>query len=102
METATEPLSNRPAWKALAAHFLEVKGLHLRDLFADAKRGDRMTAHAAGLYLDYSKNRVTDETLALLLKLAEDSGLQARIDAMFRGERINVTERRAPFWCWQP
>ena len=85
-----------PAWKALAAHHEKVGHLHLRQLFADdPKRGERMTAEAVGVYLDYSKNRVTDETLRLLLQLAEESGLRARIDAMFRGERINVTERRA-------
>ena len=90
------PLSARPAWKALSVHFLDVKDLHLRTLFADdPKRGERMTAEAAGLFVDYSKNRVTDETLKLLVRLAEESGLRARIDAMFRGEKINVTEDRA-------
>ena len=85
-----------PTWKALAAHHEKVGHLHLRQLFADdPKRGERMTAEAVGVYLDYSKNRVTDETLRLLLQLAEESGLRARIDAMFRGEKINVTERRA-------
>jgi glucose-6-phosphate isomerase len=85
-----------PTWKALAAHHEKVGHLHLRQLFADdPKRGERMTAEAVGVYLDYSKNRVTDGTLGLLLRLAEESGLRARIDAMFRGERINVTERRA-------
>jgi len=85
-----------PAWKALAAHHEKVGRLHLRQLFADnPSRGERMAAEAVGLYLDYSKNRVTDETLGLLLELAEQSGLRARIDAMFRGDRINVTERRA-------
>ena len=85
-----------PTWKALAAHHEKVGRLHLRQLFADdPQRGERMTAEAVGVYLDYSKNRVTDETLRLLLQLAEESGLRARIDAMFRGERINVTERRA-------
>ena len=84
------------AWKALAAHHAAVRGVHLRELFAkDAQRGERLTAEAAGLYLDYSKNRVTDETLALLRALAEACGLRARIDAMFAGEPINVTERRA-------
>ncbi len=74
----------------------EVKDLHLRKLFAgDAKRGERMTLEAAGLYLDYSKNRITDETLRLLLDLAEQSGLRDRIEAMFRGDKINVTENRA-------
>ena len=84
------------AWKALTAHHDTIGQLHLRRLFADdPTRGERMTAEAVGLYLDYSKNRITDETLGLLLQLAEESGLRARIDAMFRGERINVTEGRA-------
>src|SRR6266700_3327993 len=86
----------RQAWKALESHYKKVSTLDLRRLFAeDPTRGDRMAVEAVGLYLDYSKNRVTDETLKLLLQLAEDSGLQARIDAMFRGEKINVTEKRA-------
>src|SRR5512136_1048620 len=90
------PLTQRKAWSALKAHFNQVRNLHLRDLFAqDPKRGERMTLEAVGLYLDYSKNRVTDETLRLLLQLAEESGLRAHIDAMFRGEKINVTEDRA-------
>ena len=90
------PLTERPAWKALEAHHKNVRELHLRKLFADdPKRGERMTAEAAGLYLDYSKNRITDETLKLLLQLAEESGLHERIDAMFRGEKINITENRA-------
>jgi glucose-6-phosphate isomerase len=89
-------LAARPAWKALAAHYEDVRRLHLRDLFAsDPKRGKRLTAEAAGLYLDFSKNRVTDETLALLVQLAEECGLRGRIDAMFRGDRINLTENRA-------
>jgi glucose-6-phosphate isomerase len=93
---AIGPLPARPAWKALAAHYGKVKDLHLRELFAgDPSRGERLTAEAAGLFIDYSKNRVTDETLTLLVRLAEESGLRARIDAMFRGERINVTENRA-------
>jgi glucose-6-phosphate isomerase len=92
----TEPLTKRPAWKALTAHYEKVRGLHLRNLFADdPKRGERMTLEAAGIYLDYSKNRITDETLRLLLLLAEQSSLRARIDAMFRGEKINITENRA-------
>jgi glucose-6-phosphate isomerase len=96
MTVGTLPLTARPAWKALAAHYQRVRNLHLRELFAgDPERGERLTAEAAGLFLDYSKNRVTDETLALLVRLAEESGLRARIDAMFRGERINVTENRA-------
>ena len=86
----------RQAWKALESHYKKVSTLDLRRLFAeDPTRGDRMAVEAVGLYLDYSKNRVTDETLKLLLQLAEDSGLPARIDAMFRGEKINVTEKRA-------
>jgi len=94
--TATESLTEQPAWKALTAHHNEVRDLHLRKLFADdPTRGERMTAEAAGVYLDYSKNRITAETLGLLLDLAGASGLRARIDAMFRGEKINVSERRA-------
>src|SRR5712664_3748468 len=86
----------RPSWRALASHYKKVSNLHLRELFAeDPKRGERMTAEAVDLYLDYSKNRITDETLKLLLKLAEEAGLQSRIDAMFRGEKINLTENRA-------
>jgi len=90
------PLTGRPAWKALEAHYQQVRELHLRKLFGDDPgRGERMTAEAVGLYLDYSKNRVTGETLKLLVQLAEESGLRARIDAMFRGEKINLTEQRA-------
>ncbi|HSE84583.1 MAG TPA: glucose-6-phosphate isomerase [Candidatus Binatia bacterium] len=90
------PLTERKAWKALEAHQKNIRELHLRKLFADdPKRSERMTAEAAGLYLDYSKNRVTDETLKLLLQLAEESNLRDRIDAMFRGEKINITENRA-------
>jgi glucose-6-phosphate isomerase len=90
------PLAARPAWKALEAHYEKVRGLHLRTLFQqDPKRGERLTAEAAGLFLDYSKNRITGDTLGLLLRLAEESGLRARIDAMFGGEKINVTENRA-------
>jgi glucose-6-phosphate isomerase len=96
MTTASAPLTQRPAWKALAAHYQQVRNLHLRQLFADdPRRGERLTLEAVGIYLDYSKNRVTDETLRLLLRLAEECGLRGRIDAMFRGERINVTEKRA-------
>ena len=84
------------AWKALASHYREVSKLHLRELFAeDPKRGERMAIEAAGLYLDYSKNRLTDETLTLLHQLASESGLRAHIDAMFSGEKINTTEKRA-------
>jgi glucose-6-phosphate isomerase len=86
----------RSAWKALESHYKTVSNLHLRQLFADdPDRGQRMAVEAVGLYLDYSKNRVTDETLKLLLQLAEESGLRARMDAMFRGEKINITEKRA-------
>ena len=89
------PLTHTPAWKALDAHFKGQK-LRLRDLFAgDPKRGERMTAEAAGIFLDYSKNCISDETLSLLLQLAEESRLRERIDAMFRGEKINLTENRA-------
>src|SRR3954452_18398710 len=92
----TPPLTQRPAWAALRAHHAEVADRHLRDLFAeDPDRGERLTAEACGIYLDYSKNRVTDETLRLLSQLAEESGLAERIEAMFSGERINVTENRA-------
>ena len=96
MATATKTVTELPAWKALSAHFQKIDRLHLRELFAqDPKRGERLTVEAAGLYLDYSKNRISDETLALLLQLAEQSGLRARIDAMFGGEKINVSEKRA-------
>ncbi len=96
MPAKLTPLKKRPAWKALAAHYKQARTWHLRDLFAkDPKRGERLTAEAVGLYLDYSKHRITDETLALLLQLAEESGLRDRIDAMFRGEKLNVTEKRA-------
>ena len=90
------PATERPIWKALERHHQELRKLHLRDLFADdPKRGERLTVEAVGIYLDYSKNRITDETLALLGQLAEESGLRGRIDAMFRGEKINITEHRA-------
>ena len=90
------PLLMRPSWKALASHYREMEKVHLRQLFAsDPGRGERLTLEAAGIFLDYSKNRITDETLRLLLKLAEESGLRERIDAMFRGEKINLTENRA-------
>jgi len=93
---ATGPLTERPAWKALQAHYETIRDTHLRTLFAeDPTRGERLTVEAAGLYLDYSKQRVTDETLRLLVQLAEECGLRARIDAMFRGDKINVTENRA-------
>ena len=91
-----EPATRRPAWKALEGHYEKMRGRHLRELFADdSGRGERMTVEAAGVYLDYSKNRITDETLRLLLLLAEQSGLRARIEAMFRGDKINITEKRA-------
>src|SRR5690348_6071919 len=91
-----EPLLQRKAWQALRSHYEQVRGRHLRDLFAEEpQRGERLTANAAGIFVDYSKNRITDETIKLLVQLAEESGLRQRIDAMFRGEKINVTENRA-------
>ncbi len=91
-----EPLTKREAWKSLQAHYEKVRELDLRGLFAeDAKRGERMTAEAVGIFLDYSKNRITQQTLELLLQLAEESGLRSHIDAMFRGDKINFTEHRA-------
>jgi glucose-6-phosphate isomerase len=96
MTANIRPLTTRPAWKALETHYQKIRDVHLRKLFADdPKRGEGLTADAVGIYLDYSKNRVTDETLKLLLQLAEESNLRARIDAMFRGEKINITENRA-------
>jgi glucose-6-phosphate isomerase len=96
MTAGIQSLTGRPGWKALESHHQKVRELHLRQLFAeDPKRGERLTTEAVGLYLDYSKNRVTDETLKLLFQLAEESGLRDRIDAMFRGEKINITENRA-------
>jgi glucose-6-phosphate isomerase len=96
MTTSIAPLTTFPAWNALKIHYSKVRDLHLRKLFADdRKRGERFTAEAAGIYLDYSKNRITEETLVLLLQLAEESRLRSRIDAMFMGETINVTEKRA-------
>jgi glucose-6-phosphate isomerase len=100
-ESATESMSipalrMRPAWEALEKHYHKIKGVHLRQLFADDReRGQRLAVEASGLYLDYSKNRITDETLRLLLQLADESGLRERIDAMFRGDKINVSEDRA-------
>jgi glucose-6-phosphate isomerase len=92
----TTPLRERKAWQALERHYAEISGQHLRDLFAaDPQRGERLTAEAAGIYLDYSKNRVTDETMRLLIELAAESGVAERRDAMFRGEHINVSENRA-------
>jgi glucose-6-phosphate isomerase len=96
MSMSVPALRKRPAWSSLAAHHQAMKGIHLRRLFAeDPRRGERMAIEAAGVYLDYSKNRITDETLALLLQLAQESGLRERIDAMFRGDKINVSEKRA-------
>src|ERR1039457_5900523 len=96
MAARLKSLMRRPAWKALAAHYKTLRQTHLRQLFADdPQRGERLTAQAAGLLLDYSKNRITDETLKMLLRLAEESGLRQRIDTMFSGEKINVTEKRA-------
>jgi len=96
VSTVTGPLTRRPAWQALQAHYQQLKDVHLRTLFAqDPRRGERLTAEGAGLFLDYSKNRVTGETLRLLQALAADAGVAARRDAMFRGEKINVTEQRA-------
>jgi glucose-6-phosphate isomerase len=94
--TGTVLLTRRPAWQALQAHHQQLKTTHLRELFAqDPRRGKRLTAEGAGLVLDYSKNRVTDETLRLLVALAEEAGVTSRRDAMFRGEKINITEKRA-------
>lgn len=94
--TALAPLTTCAAWKALDAHYSKVRHLHLRTLFAeDASRGERMAVEAVGIYFDYSKHRITDETLMLLLQLAEESGLRGSIEAMFRGDNINVTEKRA-------
>jgi glucose-6-phosphate isomerase len=96
MRQVKQHLTGRRAWRALAAHQKKIKGLHLRQLFAaDPKRAERMTVQAAGLFLDYSKNRITRETVKLLLKLADETGLRSRIKAMFSGEKINVTENRA-------
>jgi len=94
--TTIPPLTKRKAWDSLATHSAEIKKLHLGKLFAqDSKRGERFTAEAAGLFLDYSKNRITDQTIELLLELAAESGLRGKIDALFSGEKINVTENRA-------
>jgi glucose-6-phosphate isomerase len=96
MPASTTTLTERPAWKALQAHYNQIHNRHLRTLFSeDPDRGERLTVEAAGLYFDYSKHRVTDETISLLLALAEDARLRERIDAMFRGDKINVTEKRA-------
>jgi glucose-6-phosphate isomerase len=96
MKATIKPLTQRPAWKALAAHHKQIQKLPLRKLFAeDAKRGQRFTTKAAGLFLDFSKNCITDQTLKLLLQLAGESGLRGKVDAMFSGEKINLTENRA-------
>ena len=96
MKVTNSSLTTRPAWKALAAHYEKVRDAHLRKLFADdPDRGERLTAEAAGVFLDYSKNRITDETLELLVQLAGECGLRQQIDAMFRGDKINITENRA-------
>src|SRR5882757_954165 len=101
MATQVQPLTKVPAkkrqlWKALGSHHDTVSKLHLRKLFSDdPNRGERLSVESVGLYLEYSKNRVTDETLKLLLQLAEASDLRGRIDAMFSGEKINITEKRA-------
>ncbi len=96
MSTATHSLTDRPAWKALVTHHQKTGETHLRKLFADdPHRGERLTAEALGIFLDYSKNRVTDETIKLLVQLAKECGVEARRDAMFRGEKINITENRA-------
>ena len=96
MATVLDASQVESVWTALDAHYKDVRSLHLRDLFAkDPKRGQTFTAEGAGVYLDYSKNRITQETLALLLRLAEACGLREKIDAMFRGEKINVSENRA-------
>lgn len=96
MATNLKPLTQRPAWKALTVHYKQIQKLHLRKLFADdVKRGQKFSVETVGLFLDYSKNRITDKTLKLLLQLANESGLRRKIDAMFSGEKINVTENRA-------
>ena len=96
MTTKLIPLSERPTWKALEAHYQQIDKMQLRQMFLDdPARGERFTLDVSGVFLDYSKNRITDETLKLLIQLAEESGLRDRIDAMFRGEKINITENRA-------
>src|ERR1035438_6982778 len=96
MAMSTPSLTERPAWRALGAHYEKIKDVHLRHFFADdPKRGERLVVEDVGLYFDYSKNRVKEETIRLLVALAEECGLRARIEAMFRGEKINGTEQRA-------
>ncbi|MBV8956533.1 MAG: glucose-6-phosphate isomerase, partial [Solirubrobacterales bacterium] len=96
MATTTTALRERAAYRELEAHYRQLSGLHLRELFdSDPQRGTRLTAEATGLYLDYSKHRITEETISLLVALAEEVGLRERTEAMFRGEHINVTENRA-------
>src|SRR5579859_6032557 len=91
-----QPVTKRKAWKALATQAKSLRKTHLRDLFRKVpKRGERMTAEGCGLFLDYSKNRITDQTLKLLLQLADESGLAVKMDAMFGGDKINITENRA-------
>src|SRR5271169_5462841 len=93
---AITPLTKRKAWKALTAHYKKISKIHLRKLFAaDPKRGERLTLDAAGMFLDYSKHRINDQTIKLLLQLADESRLRERIHAMFSGEKINITEKRA-------
>ena len=96
MSIYPSPLTHRPSWQKLEEHYHSARDLHLRTLFAeDPQRGERFALEAVGIYLDYSKNRVTDETMRLLLELTKSAGLRERIDAMFNGEKINITERRA-------
>src|SRR4051794_20058787 len=94
--TQSVPLTQRSTWSALQEHYRQIRDTHLRTLFADdPSRGERLILEAVGLFFDYSKNRITDETLSLLLQLADESGLRERIDAMFGGAKINTTEGRA-------
>src|SRR5262245_58003628 len=94
--TSLPPLRERPAFAALERHHAKLAPTHLRELFAaDPGRGERLAVETEGLYFDYAKHRITDETITLLVRLAEESGLRSRIEAMFRGERINTTEDRA-------
>ena len=96
MPLGSPSLTARTSWKNLQNHAAKIRDVHLRELFAaDSKRGERFAIEALGLYFDYSKNRITDESIVLLLKLAEETGLKAKIDAMFRGDRINLTEDRS-------